>query len=130
MSSRTKKYTTEEFIKKAKNKFGNKFDYSKTIYTGSSGKVIITCPIHGDFKITAKIHLSSVNGCPKCAIQHVAKAHEYNTEMFIQKSKKIFGELYDYSKTNYINSKEKVCITCKTCNRDFWKEPRVHLSDK
>ena len=34
----TKKLTTEEFIKKAQILFGNKFDYSKVIYTRAADK--------------------------------------------------------------------------------------------
>lgn len=55
------------FIKKAKEKFGDKFDYSKVDYKGSRIKVIIICPIHGEFEIRPEGHLKSVTGCPKCS---------------------------------------------------------------
>ena len=35
------------------------------------------------------------------------------TELFIQNSKKIFGDLYCYNNTYYINRKFKITITCK-----------------
>lgn len=35
------------------------------------------------------------------------------TEEFVQKAKEIHGDKYDYSKVDYKNSKEKVCIICK-----------------
>lgn len=35
------------FLKKAKEKFENKFDYSKFIYINALKKSIIICPIHG-----------------------------------------------------------------------------------
>jgi hypothetical protein len=43
--------TQQQFIEKAKEKHGNKFDYSKTKYKNQNTPIIVTCPIHGDFKI-------------------------------------------------------------------------------
>ena len=40
-------------------------NYSKTKYVLSSKKVIITCPIHGDFEQTPNHHLGG-EGCPVC----------------------------------------------------------------
>lgn len=57
--------TTEQFIEKAKKVHGEKYDYSKTSYTKNTQKVVVTCPIHGDFLITAAHHLSG-HGCPNC----------------------------------------------------------------
>ena len=45
-----KKRTTEEFIELARQVHGDKYDYSKTVYVNKRNKVIITCPIHGDFE--------------------------------------------------------------------------------
>ena len=62
-----KKYrpTTDEWIKKARKVHGDKYLYDKVSYNGSDKKVLITCPIHGDFWQEAASHLSGV-GCPKC----------------------------------------------------------------
>ncbi len=38
--------TPEQFLIDAKNVHGDKYDYSKTVYTGAFEKVTITCPIH------------------------------------------------------------------------------------
>ncbi len=61
-----KKYTTTEFITSALAKHNNLYSYSNTIYTGSDNKVVITCPIHGDFEQVAGSHLHGA-GCLKCA---------------------------------------------------------------
>jgi len=45
-----KKLTTKEFINKAINVHGDKYDYSKVNYTGSTNKVIIICKEHGQFE--------------------------------------------------------------------------------
>ena len=57
--------TNEQFINQAKLIHGDKYDYSKVVYTGYEEYVIIICPEHGEFKQTPDSHLHS-GGCPKC----------------------------------------------------------------
>lgn len=52
-----KRLTTQEFIEKAKSIHGDKYDYSKAIYTTAKKKLIIICPIHGEFEQTPDGHL-------------------------------------------------------------------------
>ena len=59
------KKTTTEFIEKAELVHNYKYDYSKTEYKGIDVPVVISCPIHGDFKQKPSYHLSG-NGCQKC----------------------------------------------------------------
>lgn len=59
-------WTTEEFILVGKKHFGDKYDYSKTVYTGKDTYITITCPIHGDFTQRAQEHAAG-HGCIKCA---------------------------------------------------------------
>lgn len=56
----------DEFIRRCTAKHGNKYDYSKTSYSGSNETVCITCKQHGDFHMTAKFHSSRGYGCHKC----------------------------------------------------------------
>ena len=58
--------TREEFIKKAIEIHGNKFDYSRVNYVNYNTKVEIVCPKHGSFMIKPGNHLSKTSGCPKC----------------------------------------------------------------
>jgi len=60
------KYTTEEFISKAKQIHGNKYDYSEVTYNGNKRKVIICCRKHGEFLQKPNYHLSLKQGCPRC----------------------------------------------------------------
>ena len=52
------------------------------------------------------------------------------TEEWIQKAIKVHGDMYDYSKVEYKNSKEKVIIGCKKCVKDFKQSIEHHLSGK
>lgn len=54
-----------EFVKKAVEIHGEKYDYGKVKYITSITPVVITCPLHGDFLQTPHKHLSG-HGCPVC----------------------------------------------------------------
>ena len=56
--------TLEERLHKVHN---NKYDYSKSIYLNTITKILITCPIHGEFFQTPYTHLRG-SGCPECAL--------------------------------------------------------------
>lgn len=56
----------ELFISKAKELFGEKYDYSKVEYINAQKKVCLICPRHGEFEVTPNSHLSRKSGCPIC----------------------------------------------------------------
>ena len=118
--------TTEKFICKAKKVHDDKYDYSKVDYKYSNLKVIITCPIHGDFDQLPNNHLNG-NGCPKCRYIKVAAARKLSTSEFILKANKVHGDKYDYSKVDYQHSLLKVVITCPV-HGDFEQIPNSHLN--
>ena len=63
--------TTEDFIKRAKEIHGDKYNYSKVVYGANiRDKVCIICPDHGEFWQRPKYHLRG-NGCPKCKESHL-----------------------------------------------------------
>lgn len=103
--------TLSNFIKKAVEKHGNRYDYSKVEYIKSKFKVKIICKEHGEFLQTPKAHLQATVGCPKCGYHQ--EQLKSNTEEFVQKAKDVHGEKYDYSKTTYVTSRKYVNILCK-----------------
>lgn len=104
------KHTTEEFVLLAKKVHGDKFDYSKTTYTDSKTKIIIICPVHGEFEQNPANHLHG-RGCVKCR-KYASSSKPKTTEQFVEDSSKVHNNYYDYSKTTYKNSSTKVTITC------------------
>lgn len=66
--SNRENYTTEEWIRKAKEVQGNKYDYSKVKYESSKKFVTIICPKHGEFTQIPAEHLAG-KGCKYCAHQ-------------------------------------------------------------
>ena len=126
LNAKKRSLTTEEFIKKAKEKHGNKYDYSKVKYINNHKKVIIRCIEHGEFKQTPGSHLN-YNGCPTCGNILNAKKRSLTTEEFIKKAKEKHGNKYDYSKVKYINNHKKVIIRCIE-HGEFKQTPGSHLS--
>ena len=115
----TIKSNTKEFIEKAKLINGDKYDYSKVNYINCSTKVIIICKEHGEFLQSPNSHLQG-RRCHKCV-----GTIKLNTKEFIEKTKLIHGDKYDYSKVNYKNAIEKVIIICKI-HGDFKQIPSNH----
>ena len=115
-----KNKTVSDFITKARSVHGDRYDYSKVKYEAAHKKVCIICPEHGEFWQTPSGHLSG-RRCPKCAKTYM------DTKFFIEKAKKIHGNKYDYSKTEYVKDKVKVCIICPE-HGEFWQDPSSHLS--
>lgn len=113
----------EDFLERARKRHGDKYDYSKVIYVNSVAKVIIGCPIHGDFPQSPTKHISST-GCPKCGGRV-----RLTTEEFIEKARKIHGDIYDYSKVVYVKNSIKVTIICPE-HGEFQQQPNNHLLGK
>lgn len=65
--TRCKKINTFIFINRANKKHSNKYTYDSTVYSSIKDKVVITCPIHGNFEQEANAHVNKGHGCPKCA---------------------------------------------------------------
>lgn len=117
------RYTTEDFIKKAKEVHGDKYDYSKTVYINKRTKVTITCPIHGDFLQNPHNHIRQHQGCPICG-KIIAQKREGNfknkrktTEEFKKELLELYGDKYELL-SEYINNKTKVKICCHQKNKD------------
>jgi Zn finger protein HypA/HybF involved in hydrogenase expression len=119
-----KKLTTDEFISKSKLIHGDLYSYEETIYISQKYKVKITCPYHGSFEQLPNNHLRGA-GCLKCKVSNMKS----NTEDFIQKSKKIHNDLYDYSEVNYEEHLSQVTVICKKHGK-FKITPHGHINGR
>ncbi len=115
------------FIEKSKKTHGEKYDYSKVIYSGYNKKAIIICKIHGEFQQTLGDHYQNGSGCPKCGVIKNSNANRGNKNDFIEKAILIHGQKYDYSKVKYISHNKKVIIICKI-HGQFNQSVGSHLS--
>lgn len=116
------KSAANNLSKNAKLIHGDIYDYSKVQYINTETKVCIVCPKHGEFWKTPYEHING-QGCPYCIEEEKRKIKE---GYFLKNAKLIYGDIYDYSKVQYINDTTKVCIVCPE-HGEFWKEPNKHI---
>lgn len=115
----------EDFVKKSKEIFGDRFDYSKAMYKNAHTKVTIICRLHGEFKQLPSNHLKGHVGCQGCNGQS-----SITVESFIQKSKEVHGErVVDYSflPDTLKNMHQKVMLRCVKHDRMYEVEINSHL---
>ena len=115
-----KTLTQEEFIEKAKEKHPQ-YDYSKALYINNKAKLIITCPIHGDFEIRPDCLLKGT-GCPQCG-----GTHKMTNEEFIRKANIVHNNYFSYKKCNFNGVGNKVTVTCPV-HGDFEVNANNHLN--
>lgn len=120
------KMSHEDFIIKAKEIHGDRYDYSETIFKDADKDVTIICPEHGKFEQNRRAHLYKRRGCPKCGVIESIQKRSLTTESFIKKAKDIHGDKYDYSLVNYVNAHKKVDIICPEHGK-FSQKPGNHL---
>lgn len=117
-----RRYTTDDFVRIAKEIHGDKYDYSQVNYTVSTKKVQIKCNVCGSvFSQVASEHLHG-KGCPNCAGNK-----KMTTETFIEKAQSIHGNRYIYNKVVYKNNHTGVVIVCPI-HGEFIQMPQHHLS--
>ena len=121
-----KRLTQEEFIEKCKIKHNDKYDYSKTVFTYMLEKIIIICPIHGEFEQVAAAHVTTGKGCAKCGFQKLSDTKNMGSEAFLEKAISKHGLRYDYSNVKYVNYMTPVEIICSD-HGSFMQKPSKHI---
>lgn len=120
--------TTDQFIERARERYGDRFAYDRCAYKNMKTHVCITCPEHGDVMVHPESFLVKVrHGCPKCGMRHAKKPPQYTTESLIAKYRAIWGEEFDYSEVVYEAWEEKVKIRHRECGRVMWQVPGSHF---
>ncbi len=117
----TKSY--EDFVEISNEKHNNFYTYKKENYINLTTKMIITCPIHGEFKQSVSSHLRGTR-CSECS-----GYKKKTTESFIKEANKKHNNFYTYDKTNYVGAHTKIIITCPT-HGDFKQKPTSHIQGK
>lgn len=122
----------ERFLEKSKKIHGASIDNSKVRYIDSKTKVCLICHKkdkngieHGEYWQTPAEVLRG-HSCPKCANGRRGRKR-MTTKQMIKKCQKRHGDLYTYEKTEYIDSKTKICVTCRK-HGDFYTFPYHHIN--
>jgi hypothetical protein len=111
--SSTQLLSSDEFIRRCKVLYEDRYSFEKTIYKNSRSNVTLTCPDHGDFVKNARSILMGT-GCSKCQInwKNYVQRQRLTTAQFIQKARDLHEGFYTYDNTNYTNSRTLITITC------------------
>ncbi len=113
--------TKDEFVKRAREAHGDRYDYSRVEYVDGHKKVAIICPEHGPFRQTPNSHSRLGRGCPHCGgTKRLAE------DSFIRRARTTHGDRFDYSQVRYLNSQTKVRLICPE-HGPFAQNPNSHL---
>ena len=116
-------------IKFITERYSKKFDINFDEYVNYTTPITFKCKDCGN--IIKRTPSSCINDkykdCKVCKDKENAKLKTKTTEQYIQNAIFVHGDKYDYTKTIYISSNEKVEIICKECKRSFWIEANSHL---
>lgn len=115
--ARLKTLSNEKIIQRSKAKYGDSFDYSKTVYKGKYEPLTLICRRHGEIHTTAERHMATVHGCKQCDVELSRQA---NLEASLAKANEVHNHKYDYSKVVFVNTTENVEIVCPE-HGSFWQ---------
>ena len=109
--------------------YGNKFDIDYSDFKNLTSKIKFICKDCGYtfYRMVSPMINGHISGCPNCKKQENNLLKTKTTIDFIEDAKVIHGDKYDYSKTIYNRSSDKVIVTCNECGKDFEIEANSHL---
>ena len=123
------RYDTNEWINHSKSKFGDKFDYSDTVYVNARTKLVIKCNIHGNLLVDPTNHIISPTGCERCSSQQTGLSQRRTQESLIRQFVIRHGDRYDYSKVDYQGDSKNIIIICKV-HGEFSQRAIAHANGR
>ena len=118
---KTNLISQDEFVRRCLEKHGDAYDYSKSKYINSYTNVEIVCKKCGkSFFQLPNNHWKGYR-CTHCYAKR-----RFTIEQFIQKSKEVHGNTYDYSRVQYKNNATKVLIVCSN-HGEFYQSAATHM---
>jgi hypothetical protein len=116
------KLTQEQVIISFKEVHGDAFDYSKVVYVDINTPVEVYCKKHDfTFNPTPKNHKNG-SKCKHCGREAQIEKAKKDINKFKQEMFDLYGDQYDFTNSNYVNTKTELTIICKT-HGEFSKAP-------
>jgi hypothetical protein len=117
----------EEFLKRAKKKYGDRFKFNEASFTMMSGIIEVLDSICGKIS-TPSIgnFLNNKGGCKYCRDEKTRQSKLKPVSHFLNLAKEEHGDLYGYDEIEYKDMLTKIKILCKICNEYFWQTPTDH----
>jgi very-short-patch-repair endonuclease len=120
ISNDKQRCSLEKTLDKFNKIHGNKYDYSKFVYSNNRSSSIIICPLHGEFHQSPWTHIKG-HGCPSCSGNK-----KMNNIEFINVANKVHNKNYIYDFIDYKNMHSKVKIVCPK-HGDFLQMAQTHI---
>ena len=94
------------------------YDFSKAIYKSREVYVMVSCPVHGDFKIRPRTLLSGEkgqkpHGCWKCNNLIPPYEKELTLDTFKCKMHELYGDKYTFVWSDFKNRYSQIRFACK-----------------
>lgn len=124
-----KRLDTKTVIQRSREVHGDRYDYSRTKYIDSETRITIGCKIHGFFEQLPGVHYLQGCGCNECGNESIRQKQSETVEEFIEKANRVHGNVFDYSKVNYLGSHVKIEIIC-SIHGSFFQTPASHKSGR
>ena len=110
-----KKRTVEESRDLLEELVNDKFIFDKMEYKKAKSKINFTCKKCGHTFQRTLGNYQRTDKCPYCE----GKINKWDTESFIEKLKRVWGDTLDYSKVNYTDIDSKITLICKKHNHEY-----------
>lgn len=114
---------------KINNVYRNKFTVNYPEVTTYSSKVSLKCNDCG-YTFTRMVKTIIENDfldCARCKARIKGEEKKKTTEEYIEQARTLYGDIYDYSITEYNGSSQKIRIRCNKCGNEFEIEANSHL---
>ncbi|BCS83500.1 hypothetical protein QLL95_gp0623 [Cotonvirus japonicus] len=112
-----------DFLLKANDVHGDKYNYDYTIYNKDTVNICINCKICGKlFYANAISHLKGNGECPICV--PIVHKNKYTSSEIIEKIKLKHGDIYDFSLFVYRNIRTPVTLICLKCGTKIFEKPQ------
>lgn len=124
-TTRKKKTKPDEFFDYVTKIHDGRYTYPDRKYTRMQDKILVECPVHGQFRQKAQNHYMG-KGCTKCGHDKIASERvRFTTDTFISHCDDVHAGKYDYSKVEYKAATKRVTIGCPI-HGDFEQTAQAH----
>jgi len=103
---------------------GDKYQYDWSTYVNNSKKMLMICPIHGEFRQKPNNHKND-QGCPICRYIKSAESKSLTTNKQLINFRIIHSDKYNYDWLTYKNNTEKMKMICPI-HGEFFQSPNTH----
>jgi hypothetical protein len=121
--SREVNYNSLVVYKELYNLHNGVYKYECNPIKNKNSLITVICPIHGKFQQKYALHLKGC-GCPECG---KSKTRKYTYNQFVEKSKEIYGDKYDYSEVIYNGNNTPITLIDKLSGERYIQTPQIHL---